>query len=149
MASNQERIETENLSQDGKKEKHQKDLPVQEGSATEARAIQSSFAAKRLPIDATVTSNKMLHTVSAGMYQQQSVDKVGAVEMIANDALMAAQTQNFIPDVTNLTHVQSGYQNVSNEDALQKSFTVFEEVDHSKKSMIQFLTKVGSIQNLQ
>lgn len=91
----------------------------------------------------------MLHTVSAGMYQQQSVDKVGSVEMMANDPLIAAQTQNFIPDVTNLTQVQSGYQNVSNEDAMQKSFTVFEEVDHSKKSMIQFLTKVGSIQNLQ
>ena len=32
---------------------------------------------------------------------------------------------------------------------MHKSFTVYEEVDHSKKSMIQFLTKVGSIQNLQ
>lgn len=31
----------------------------------------------------------------------------------------------------------------------KKSFSVFEEHDNSRKNMIQFLTKVGSIQNLQ
>ena len=81
----------------------------------------------------------MLQTMTGSMYDQKVFGNVSS-----NGFDFANKTQE------QLNAVQSGAVNISNiDDGLHKSFTVFEEVDHSKKSMIQFLTKVGSIQDLQ
>ena len=74
----------------------------------------------------------MANTVTAGMHPS------------AYDS--AAQSVN---ELASTFPLDQGKTWVKPDPTADKSFTVFEEVDHSKKSMIQFLTKVGSIQNLQ
>jgi len=75
-------------------------------------------------------ASDLVHDPMSGQHSSNAFDFANRTQVINNHPL------------------QPGQQNISNDDATHKSFTVFEEIDHSKKSMIQFLTKVGSIQNL-
>ena len=118
-------------------------MMVKQNAAAETRAHSSNIGKR--PLVATALSNKMLHTMSTGMHAT-AVDFAGeplGIQMNPSNVFEFGNKTQL------MNNVQSGHQNISNEDLMHQSFTVFEEVDHSKKSMIQFLTKVGSIQNLQ
>ena len=54
-----------------------------------------------------------------------------------------------IDDSNDVSHTWVGVKPEKNEKQIDRSFTVYEDMDNRRAGIINFLTKVGSIQNLQ
>ena len=89
-------------------------MVVKQGAA-EARAHSSNIAKR--PLVATALSNKMLHTMSTGMHAA-GVDFASSGEQPLGLHMNPSNVFEFGNKTQVLNNVQSGHQNISNEDLM-------------------------------